>query len=169
MIPEGLYLLTSMALTMGVLRLAKKKTIVQELYCIETLARVDVVCLDKTGTLTEGKIKVEKAVTYIDKNEFAYDFQQILAAQDTSNQTSEGLKNYFGEVDLGWEKTFEIPFSSERKYSGVSFLHHGTYYIGAPDVLFPSYQAFLNEIEPYKAEGLRVVCLAHAKQETQST
>ena len=132
MIPEGLVLLTSTALTLGVLRLAKKRTVVQELYCIETLARVDVLCLDKTGTLTEGKIKVEKSVSYIDENEMAFAFQQVLAAQESKNATSTGLANYFGEVGDGWEKSFEIPFSSDRKYSGVSFRGHGTYYIGAP-------------------------------------
>ena len=164
MIPEGLVLLTSMSLTLGVLKLAKKRTLVQELYCIENLARVDVVCLDKTGTLTEGKIKVEKAVSNIDKNDFAFAFQQILAAQEGSNATTEGLKNYFGAISMGWDKVFEIPFSSDRKYSGISFSGHGTYYIGAPKFLFPNDTELHETIEPLLEDGLRVIVLAHSDE-----
>ncbi len=160
MIPEGLVLLTSIALTLGVLRLAKKRTIVQDLYCIETLARVDVLCLDKTGTLTEGRIKVENSYQ-IDLNaDLREPFQNLLSAQGSGNATSQGLLAYYGRAERPWTPVTVIPFSSDRKYSGASFEGHGTYYMGALQFLFPDRPDLEKLILPYAEEGLRVIMLA---------
>lgn len=161
MIPEGLFLLTSSALTLGVIRLAKKRTLVQELYCIEALARVDVLCLDKTGTLTEGRLKVEKTVAYCPENDFSFAFLQLVSAEENGNMTSEALRAHFGEITEGWEVQNRIPFSSDRKYSGVSFKGHGSYYMGAPAYLAKGNEKLLAEIASYAEEGLRVLVLAH--------
>ena len=165
MIPEGLYLLTSIALTLGVLRLAKKRTIVQELYCIETLARVDVLCLDKTGTLTEGTIRLENIYPKFGEEKLSEGFRNILAASCGNNATSEGLLAYFGAPEKPWDTGKIIPFSSERKYSGASFPGHGTYYMGAAQFLFPGDKELIAEVDSYAKEGLRVIVLAHTDEE----
>ncbi|MBQ6551215.1 MAG: HAD-IC family P-type ATPase [Lachnospiraceae bacterium] len=163
MIPEGLVLLTSTALTMGVLRLAKKRTIVQELFCIETLARVDVLCLDKTGTLTEGRIVVEEVIPFEDEKEGFYEgFRNLLAGQKTKNATQEGLVEFFKTPETRWEVLYEIPFSSDRKYSGASFRGHGTYYMGAAQFLMPEDHELPRMLEPYLERGMRVLILAHS-------
>ena len=163
MIPEGIVLLTSAALTLGVVRLARKRTLVQELYCIETLARVDMLCLDKTGTLTEGTIKVEKEVPVGSSSEdMALGFAGILASQDTFNATSEGIAEYYKDRTSTWEKRFVIPFSSERKYSGASFTGHGTYYMGAQQFLLPEDEELHEMILPYMNNGYRVIILCHS-------
>ncbi len=161
MIPEGLVLLTSIALTLGVLRLAKKRTVVQELYCIETLARVDVLCLDKTGTLTEGRIKVEKIETLgASEEELHVGFRQLLSAQDVQNATARGLVEFFGPASSRWEVYHVIPFSSDRKYSGVSFTGHGSYFMGAAEFLFPGNTELIEKTRAYADQGLRVILLA---------
>ena len=170
MIPEGLVLLTSLALTLGVLRLAKQRTIVQELYCIETLARVDVLCLDKTGTLTEGKIRVEKTKAFTSDEELDEAFRNILATQEDSlNATSEGLFEFFGEPNQNWTLKNTIPFSSERKYSGAGFTEQGTYYIGAQQILLPHDGGLREEIAPYLEDGYRVIVMAHSRMNTAGT
>ncbi len=163
MIPEGLVLLTSTALTLGVLRLAKKRTVVQELFCIETLARVDVLCLDKTGTLTEGRIVVEEAVPFEDRTEEFYTaFRNLLANQTSQNATQIGLVDHFGTTDEKWTAVRSIPFSSERKFSGVSFEGHGTYYMGAAQFLLPEDHELPRILDPYLEKGMRVLILAHS-------
>jgi len=138
MIPEGLVLLTSTVLAVSVLRLSKKKVLVQQLYCIETLARVDTICLDKTGTLTEGIMEVEDVVVLNDK----YDYKKILCAISRAltddNPTMDAIARKFNKkTDF---KCLEIePFSSEKKYSSVTF-KEGKYILGAPDILDTSYK-----------------------------
>ena len=133
MIPEGLVLLTSTVLAVSVLRLSKKRVLVQQLYCIETLARVDTICLDKTGTLTEGVMEVEDVVVLNDK----YDYKKILSAMSREltddNPTMDAISKKFNKkTDF---KCLEIePFSSEKKYSSVTF-KEGKYILGAPDIL----------------------------------
>ena len=169
MIPEGLYLLTTLALTLGVMRLAKKKTLVQELYCIETLARVDVLCLDKTGTLTEGRMKVEDfhiLKTGAEKEAEAA-ITNVLRVQQNPNETSKALMEYFGKPEAPWRVRKVIPFSSDRKYSGASFFGEGTYYIGAQPFLLPG-DAELSEIVKKEAEkGFRVIVVAHTIEEKE--
>ena len=133
MIPEGLVLLTSTVLAVSTLRLSKRKVLVQQLYCIETLARVDTICLDKTGTLTEGVMEVEDVVVLNDK----YDYKKILSAiareLSDDNPTMDAIARKFNKkTDF---KCLEVePFSSEKKYSSVTF-KEGKYILGAPDIL----------------------------------
>ena len=133
MIPEGLILLTSTVLAVSIIRLSKKKVLVQELYCIETLARVDTICLDKTGTLTEGTMEVEDVVVLNDK----YDYQSILSAISRTltddNPTMDAIGRKFNKR-VKYEVISKEPFSSEKKYSSVTF-KEGKYILGAPDIL----------------------------------
>ena len=133
MIPEGLVLLTSTVLAVSVLRLSKRKVLVQQLYCIETLARVDTICLDKTGTLTEGVMEVEDVVVLNEK----YDYKKILSAMsrelDDDNPTMDAIGRKFNKrTDFKCLET--ETFSSEKKYSSVTF-KEGKYILGAPDIL----------------------------------
>ena len=134
MIPAGLFLLTSIALFVGVIRLAKKNTLVQELYCIEMLARVDMLCLDKTGTLTDGTMMVSNVIELSKRGN--YTVKEIIGSMMSSfeekNPTSIALINHF-ETNTVLKPEMIIPFSSKRKFSAVSFANVGTYVIGAPD------------------------------------
>ena len=163
MIPEGLVLLTSVALTISILRLAKQQTLVQELFCIETLARVDVLCLDKTGTITEGKIKVEFDIKFDDVN-IEEIIGNLMYSLDDDNVTSQALKEHYPPQNT-FKPYFVIPFSSDRKYSGASFENIGTYYIGAYQFLFPGGHEILDEkCKDYASQGYRILALAHSDQ-----
>lgn len=170
MIPEGLVLLTSVALTLGSLVLAQKKTLVQELYCIETLARVDTLCLDKTGTLTEGSMCVEQAVPYIEETEEDISLSEIerimgnlMAVLKDQNATADALHKRF-TIKKDMKPKCTIPFSSDRKYSGASFEEWGTYLMGAVQFLFPQENEKLKETcGTYAGQGLRVLVLAHSQ------
>ena len=165
MIPEGLILLTSVSLTLGVLKLAQQRTIVQDLYCIETLARVDVLCLDKTGTLTEGRLKVEQVIDMTEKEELSPALQQLLFTIDSKNATTEALSAYFGApITSAWKLQKAIPFSSEREYSGAVFEGQGSIYIGAVQALFPADTALLQEAGEYAKQGFRVIAAAQSDQ-----
>lgn len=131
MIPEGLVLLTSSVLAVSVIRLSKSKVLVQELYCIETLARVDTLCLDKTGTLTEGKMEVYDVIKYenIDINKILASFSLNLV----HNNTLDALDRKFGHDGFIASKKEE--FSSSKKYSSISY-NGMDYYLGAPEILF---------------------------------
>ena len=133
MIPEGLILLTSTVLAVSVIRLSKRKVLVQQLYCIETLARVDTICLDKTGTLTEGIMEVEDVIVLNKK----YKYETILSAVGNvfrdDNPTMSAISKKFNK-DTDYEFITYEPFSSERKYSSVTF-KEGKYILGAPEVL----------------------------------
>lgn len=162
MIPSGLLLLTSLAMEVGVLRLAKKRTLVQDLYSLEMLARVDVLCLDKTGTITDGRMTVNDCL--ILKNDTDYTLEDImgsmLAALDDNNQTSIALKDKFG-LSNALSATAIIPFSSKRKYSAVSFGELGTFVFGAPEfVLRPMPAKIAKIVKQYAQAGLRVLVLA---------
>ena len=134
MIPSGLFLLTSMALAVGVIRLSQNNTLVQELYCIEMLARVDTLCLDKTGTITDGTMTVKSVIEY--KNDIGLSLKNIVSAminaQNDSNLTSNALAERFGTGKRIRHKNL-IPFSSTRKYSAVQFDKYGTFVLGAPE------------------------------------
>lgn len=168
MIPEGLVLLTSVALTIGVMRLAQRKTLVQELYCIETLARVDVLCLDKTGTITEGNICVEQIENIDGITDVDEIMGNIVAALKDDNATFQALKQEFDEKHT-MTPGYVIPFSSDRKYSGVSFREYGTYLIGAIQFLFPEGHEQLKEIAAnHASKGYRIIVLAHSSKESDS-
>ena len=131
MIPAGMFLLTSVALAVSVIRLAKKRTLVQDLYCIEMLARTNVLCLDKTGTLTNGSMSV-KDVVLLGK-ETLKDVDKIVASMvnafHDANHTAIALKSYFGKPCYVADKS--VPFSSERKFMGCKFKSVGAYKLGA--------------------------------------
>ena len=175
MIPEGLVLLTSVALTLGALVLANKKTLVQELYCIETLARVDTLCLDKTGTITEGTMCVERVEPYVSTGrvETAATESEPAESPEAEAQGQVAADPAFGDdintvmgnmmyvlkdqnatIDAlrkrfpaKQDMTLEhvIPFSSDRKYSGAVFEEKGTYLMGAAQFLFPEDNEELTE------------------------
>ncbi|MFJ4533921.1 HAD-IC family P-type ATPase [Streptomyces nigrescens] len=169
MIPEGLVLLTSVAFAIGVIRLGRKKCLVQELPAIEGLARVDVVCLDKTGTLTEGGMDVNGLRTL--DGEEAYIRQVLGALGESDPRPNASLQAIIEEypADGGWRCTQSLPFSSARKYSGASFNgpdgESSTWLLGAPDILLPSGDQRLAETDALNAQGLRVLLLARAERE----
>ena len=164
MIPSGLLLLTSFAMAIGVMRLAKKQTLVQDLYSLEMLARVNVLCLDKTGTITDGRMTVNDVM--ILNNFVDHSIEEImgsmLSALDDNNQTSIALYNRFGHSGV-MQATATVPFSSKRKLSAVSFGDAGTFAMGAPEfVLRPMPPKIDKIVKQYAASGLRVLLLAYS-------
>ncbi len=164
MIPEGLYLLTSLALVAGVLRLAQKKTLVHEMGCIETLARVDTLCVDKTGTITEAKMVVEDLVVLDDELATEEELRGIMAdyvySMQNDNETMAALKRYF-TAKAAHKPSATLPFTSARKYGGAAFPKNGTYLLGAPEnILAEDYEEYREIIEHYSELGCRVLLLA---------
>lgn len=161
MIPEGLMLLTSTVLTVSVVRLSQHKVLVQELYCIEALARVDTLCLDKTGTLTEGTMEVAGVIPWENGSvkEAEEALKALCRALPDRNATFDAIaRKYGGKSD--WKLTQAVPFSSRTKWSGASFEEKGTFVIGAGEFLFPEMPAGLkSELDRYAREG-RVLLLA---------
>lgn len=167
MIPQGLVLLISTALALGVIRLSTRKTLVQELYCIETLARVDTLCLDKTGTITEGRMCVQGTEPLIEGIDVGGLISRILAALSEENDTSRALQEAFPPKETV-PCAHVIPFSSDRKYSGAAFQNEGTYYMGAYQFLFPKADPAITEkISEYAKKGMRVLVVAHTPQVMQ--
>ncbi|MGX1756318.1 HAD-IC family P-type ATPase [Streptomyces lydicus] len=169
MIPEGLVLLTSVAFAIGVIRLGRKKCLVQELPAIEGLARVDVVCLDKTGTLTEGGMDVHGLrPLYGDQAQIEQVLGALGAADPRPNASLQAVIEAYPAVDA-WRCTRALPFSSARKYSGAALNgpdgESSTWLLGAPDVLLPPGDRHLTETDGLNAQGLRVLLLARAARE----
>lgn len=164
MVPEGLVLLISVALAVGTINLARKKTLVQELYCIETLARVDMLCLDKTGTLTQGIMRVENSIPYnISKEALLKHLSIMYQYIEDDNATSIAIKEIVNHLDIDEELIENIPFSSERKYSALSLKNNGSYIIGAYEYIFKqSDPSILNQIKAETKNGYRVLALAHS-------
>ncbi|MBC5648650.1 cation-translocating P-type ATPase [Christensenella tenuis] len=160
MIPEGLILLTSISLATSAVILATKRTLVQDLYCIETLARVDILCLDKTGTITEGKMHVEEVIPVDSTKDLDRILSNMAGALQDDNATFHAVVEKFGKSYDHEVKTI-VPFSSARKYSGVSFEGQGTYFLGAFEFIFPNGYEGL-DAEKYAKKGSRVLVLAHS-------
>ena len=159
MIPEGLILLVSVSLAVAAMKLAKKKVLVQELYCVETLARVDVLCFDKTGTITTSNMNVVE----ID-DEVSEKLSSYLAYFDDENATSRALKNYL-TCEKQWDVEELGAFSSKNKYSFIKLQNGGTYFFGAYEFL-----GFSDEMDEYyenlKKEGYRILSLAYTEDST---
>lgn len=161
MIPEGLVLLTSTVLAVSVIRLSREKVLVQDLYCIETLARVDTICLDKTGTITEGCMEVVDIISS-DQEDYSGIIGNIIHTLDEENPTALALKERFEKKDK-WHVIEKIPFSSNKKYSGVIF-KEGSYYIGAPEfILKENIKKYQKELDGY-SKNYRVVVLVEEKK-----
>lgn len=163
MIPEGLVLLTSISFILGVGRLAGKRALVQEMEAIEALARVNVLCTDKTGTITTGELEVTQLIPLGEKNveEIKTIMNEISFAFDDVNNTQTALMNYFTKTSE-WEVLDAIPFSSARKYRAISFKDHGAYVLGAPEFIMKGNESLAERVEAYSEKGLRVLLLASA-------
>ena len=167
MLPKGLVLLITIALESGVIKLAKKEVLVQELYSIESLAHIDTICLDKTGTITQGKMKVSEVKIYED-NIMPKPFNDMMVAfvngMDDTNATFKAMKNHF-KGDINYEKIDSVPFASERKWSAISFKEEGSVVVGAPERLFEKSEKQMPEriIELQKG-GKRILAVGYTKE-----
>ena len=164
MIPEGLYLLTSVAIAVSCLKLAQNRVLVQDMNCIETLAHVDVLCVDKTGTITEPTMEVSD-IFPIDPQQFSYEqIEEILGAfyfgEAPDNETAKAMAEQFSR-ETNWKVKKRIPFSSSTKWSGAEFEEYGSYVIGAPEFIMGElYDSIRENAEPWSARGCRVLLLA---------
>ncbi len=164
MIPSGLLLLTTVAMSLGMIRLVKYNTLVQDMYSLEMLARVNVLCLDKTGTITDGRMRVSDCILLNNPTEFSVDdiLGSMLASLDDNNQTSIALYERFGH-STALQATARIPFSSQRKLSAVTFGDVGTFVLGAPEFVLKPMPARIDRlVKQYAQMGLRVMVLAHS-------
>ncbi|WP_067864972.1 cation-translocating P-type ATPase [Nocardia shimofusensis] len=163
MVPEGLVLMTSIAFAVGVVRLGQRMCLVQELPAIEGLARVDVVCADKTGTLTENGMRLAEVRVLGGAEEAgAREALAALAAADPRPNSSVQAIAEALPVAPQWKRTGIAPFSSAKKWSGISFGDHGDWLLGAPDVLLDPATADARAAEELGGKGLRVLLLAHS-------
>jgi cation-transporting ATPase E len=161
MIPEGLVLLTSISFILGVGRLARKRALVQEMEAIEALARVNVLCLDKTGTITTGKLEVVEVVGLkgTESSRVENIMNELSFVFDDVNNTQEALMRHFRKSTY-WRVEEKIPFSSDRKYRAVRFENQGCFVLGAPEFLLDQKEKEIrDQIDAYAREGLRVLLL----------
>jgi len=162
MVPEGLVLLTSVAFMVAAVSLARRKVLVQELPAVEGLARVDVVCLDKTGTLTEGSIVFDRVQPLGGHAEAEAEAALgALGADDNRNGTLDAIADAF--ADPGWTRTGGVPFSSARKWSAASFAEQGSWVIGAPEMVWTDARSAVRRVaDELAATGSRTLLLARA-------
>jgi len=165
MVPEGLVLMTSVAFAVGVVRLAKHRCLVQELPAIEVLARVDVLCADKTGTITEGTLTVShiRHLDYTSEEEVLAALAAVANTDTDPNATLIAVRTAY-PTDPMWKANAKVPFSSRRKWSAMSFDGHGTWVLGAPEnVLQDDFAGEIRkQVNDDAAEGSRVLVLAHS-------
>ena len=171
MIPSGMFLLTSVALAASMLRLVRRRAMVKNMYCIEMLARVDVLCLDKTGTITDGSMSVKKVIE-IKGGECGFPVGDIigsmLSATEDNNQTAIALADKFG-YNLKFRPVTVLPFSSDRKLSAVTFEEMGTYMLGAPEFVLGDMGVRIKRlVDENASQGYRVMCLAHSPAEIKN-
>ena len=162
MIPEGLYLLTSVAMAVSAIKLTQKKVLVQDMNCIETLARVDVLCVDKTGTITEPRMEVENVVPLegCDHQLLEDVMTALYAGQEPDNDTARAICEMFSGEST-WEVEKRIPFNSRHKWSGAVFHNWGAYLVGAPEfILGQRYGEIQPQAEGWSATGYRVLLVA---------
>lgn len=171
MIPEGLYLLTTAALALGTIRLAKNKVLLNDMKSIESLARVDTLCVDKTGTITEPTMTVRHVISVahadgVDEGVLSAMISGYVSASQDNNATMEALRTHFAPVTSSSELQMKnvlsiLPFSSALKYGAITF-ESGTYILGAPEfVLTDLFSAYAKQIERYTKKGYRVLAFAH--------
>jgi len=160
MIPEGLVLLTSIAMAVAVIKLAQQRVLVQDLPAVEVLARVDTICVDKTGTLTEPGMQLQDVILLQDSPDVNAVLGALGAAETSPNPTIQAIAH--AHDDPGWQTELVIPFSSARKWSAAAFVEHGSWLIGAPDVLALDDSATRNRADALSADGARVLLLARA-------
>jgi cation-transporting P-type ATPase E len=158
MVPEGLVLLTSIAFAVGVIRLGRRQCLVQELPAIEGLARVDVVCADKTGTLTESGMRVVD-LRPLDETDVETVLASLASDDTRPNASIQAIVEAYPDPP-GWHATAIAPFKSATKWSGVSYRDHGNWVIGAPDVLLDPASSVAAQAEQIGSHGLRVLLLA---------
>lgn len=167
MLPKGLLLLMSIALATGVIRLGRKKVLVQELYALETLAHVDVLCLDKTGTITSGRMRVEREIVLGgDEQSFGRLMGSFLAHTDDNNATFQALSDYYAKSDA-LTPCRKVPFSSQRKWSAMAFESGEVFVVGAPERLCPD-AVLPPEIAAQIAAGARVLLAGLAEGEVSA-
>lgn len=168
MLPKGLVLLITIALESGVIKLAKKEVLVQESYSIEALAHIDTICLDKTGTITNGKMSVSEIEIYNEKilpKPFNNMMEAFVNGMDDTNSTFKAMKEHF-DGKTTYEKSCNISFSSERKWSSISFKKEGSIIVGAPEKLFAKSDDEMPEkIVELQKNGKRVLGVAYSKEE----
>lgn len=173
MIPEGLYLLASIALVVSVMRLAKQNTLVHDMKCIETLARVNVICVDKTGTITEPEMHVKETVsleaeTKDDQNKNEDLIREVVMNMTPDNNTMKTLQNYFDDKKSVRQAEHIKGFSSKTKYSAVAF-DDAAYVLGAPEfILFDEYESWKETVESHSSAGERVLLFAEYRYEKDS-
>ncbi|MGX4686430.1 HAD-IC family P-type ATPase [Vagococcus sp. JNUCC 83] len=165
MIPEGLILLTTVALAVGVIKLSRQQVLVQTMGAIETLARVDVLCLDKTGTLTSGQLKVVEFEPASDHEYSKEDFSKIIGSMvkglNEDNATGLALMAYFNDTNRQLTPKKQVPFSSARKWSAISFNDNHTYFMGAPEYLFNTFSdKQTKKMSEAFEKGLRIIAVA---------
>ncbi|MEI6229179.1 MAG: HAD-IC family P-type ATPase [Actinomycetes bacterium] len=158
MVPEGLVLLTSVAMAVATIRLAERKVLVQDMPAVEVLARVDVVCVDKTGTLTQPGMAVQQLVTLDDSVPVEEVLGALGASEPEPNPTLQALISRWS-APQGWTTEAAIPFSSARKWSGATFTDHGSWVLGAPEMLLPDSSPVRTTADELAAGGARVVVL----------
>ncbi|MBS8056032.1 cation-translocating P-type ATPase [Streptococcus suis] len=164
MLPKGIALLTITSLLTAVIKLGMKNVLVQEMYSVETLARVDVLCLDKTGTITQGKMTVENLLPLT--NHYSLDtIQQILATyiqtSEDTNSTAQAIRKEYGDLEHHYKASHIIPFSSDRKWGAMTIENIGHIFLGAPEMLLKQNPPSVSEAQ---ARGSRVLILALSQQ-----
>ncbi|MGU7887734.1 cation-translocating P-type ATPase [Streptococcus suis] len=169
MLPKGIALLTITSLLTAVIKLGMKNVLVQEMYSVETLARVDVLCLDKTGTITQGKMTVENLLPLT--NHYSLDtIQQILATyiqtSEDTNSTAQAIRKEYGDLKHHYKASHIIPFSSDRKWGAMTIENIGHIFLGAPEMLLTQNPPSVSEAQ---ARGSRVLILALSQQSLPSS
>lgn len=162
MIPEGLVLLTSVAFAVSAVSLARRKCLIQSLPAVEGLARVDVVCMDKTGTITEGTLEFADLEPLSSRTDLPQALGAVAANTPGGNATVDALSDYFEEVP-DWKFSARVPFSSARKWSSVSFDERGSWILGAPEILLDENEdkGVLERVNDIASEGKRVILLSY--------
>ena len=160
LIPDGLFLLTSIALAVSALKLTRDRVLIQDMNCIETLARVDVLCVDKTGTITEPDMELTETVPLDENTELSPVLTAIFHAQPAENATSRALQAAFSGKN-SWELEYFVPFTSETKWAGFTFRDKGSYVTGAPEILLGDrFGEIAHRVQPLYETGHRVLLVA---------